>query len=805
MKLCVSFCVFIWTTAIYAQTFTNNQIQAIAESVLHEPTVVQFTVSGLPNTMDQSFGVASVCLNISHPDLNNLTIKLVAPDGTKVTLFHQLGNNDDDLINTCFEGEGPPIYLQNAPFTGSFRSTLPLGQVNNGQDPNGNWYLWIYDDQSSQGTSGTFLNASIHFSNQPAVPFNFDQSNLPIIEISTQTQVINNYTKAQVQFKTYDHVSGMNHFKIDAPIYNAYALLEWQGWSSVGSPKKNFDIDLVDSSGLRVDAALLSMPAENDWVLKGEYTDRTLIKNNLVFDLYEKMGHYAPRTRLCEVVLDGEYIGVYTLQEKVKRNAERVKVQALTPDELSYPSISGAYIFEMNPIGANPDWFSAFPPINDATTNYDVEFKMIYPKRSSIPMQQLNYLKAFTDSMELALLAPTFQDSLLGYRAFIDVYSFIDFMLLAEFAANYDTYARSFYLVKEPKNDGNKIKVGPPWDFDRTFGYDWPSPQGWVWQITNYYWPFPFWWSKFWSDEQYRKEAECRWKSYRTDALSDAAIQQVLDSLETRIAVAVTRNDFVWKDQNNLSYSSYRDTLHSWISQRLNWIDDSLNQYNVFLPSISTLADTSICAGDTLDFNLSGQYRYDWDPGPKTPLLAPTESGFYTLIVTDVSGCFTKQTIYVDARKPNVDFTLNLINGTHQIECTAVDPSLPLYAWSVDADTTMGTPVFPYMFTSNGCYSITLNSSDTTGCSWSESQVHCVNSFNTGAIGFSVYPNPSDTQIYLIIQESLVGKTYQISDAMGKIVAKGDVDSTQIILETPWDCGLYFIIIGGRVLPMVKR
>jgi subtilisin-like proprotein convertase family protein len=343
-----------------AQSYTVNQGQAISESMSHVPSIISIPVSGLPNVIDQSFGLASVCLNITHPELNNLTIKLVAPDGTKVTLFHQLGYTDDNLINTCFDDQGPPVYFQSAPFTGTYRSTLPLGQVNNGQNPNGTWSLWIYDDWLNAGSNGYFQDVTLNFNNMPAAPFSFQQSNLPIIEINTQDQVINNYTKALVEFKTFDQQSGVNDFLLDAPKYNAKALIEWQGWSSPGFPKKNFDIDLVDASGVRIDDSLLGMPAENDWVLKGEFVDRTLVKNSLVFDLYQKMGHYAPRTRFCEVVLDGEYVGVYTLQEKVKRNDERVKIDALTPGELSYPNISGGYIFEMNPSGAPPDWYSMY-------------------------------------------------------------------------------------------------------------------------------------------------------------------------------------------------------------------------------------------------------------------------------------------------------------------------------------------------------------------------------------------------------------------------------------------------------------
>ena len=52
------------------------------------------------------------------------------------------------------------------------------------------------------------------------------------------------------------------------------------------------------------------MPQENDWILIANYNDKTFLRNVLAFDLFEKMGHYAPRTKLCEVVINDLYSGI---------------------------------------------------------------------------------------------------------------------------------------------------------------------------------------------------------------------------------------------------------------------------------------------------------------------------------------------------------------------------------------------------------------------------------------------------------------------------------------------------------------
>ena len=804
MKFQAFFLLLYAAGSFWAQSFTNNTPQSISESSPnHTPTVIAISVNGLPNSLDANFGLSSVCVNIQHPELNNLTLKLVAPDGTKVTLMHQIGNTDDDLISTCFDDISSPIYYGSAPFTGSFRSTLPLGQVNNGQNPNGLWHLWIYDDVPNAGTQGSFMNATLTFGNQAAQPFTFTNSTLPIIELQTKGKAINNYTKENVVFKSYDSPLGMNDWQNDTPAFSGTAYIEWQGWSAPGFPKKNFDFDIADSLGNKIDVPLLGMPAENDWVLKAEYLDRTLIKNHLVFDLFQKMGRYAPRTRFCEVVLDGEYLGIYTLQEKVKRDKNRVKVDRLLPNELSLPELSGGYIYEMNNTGSAFDWTSNYAPINDATTDYNVEFRVVYPDRDALPAQQLQYLKAFTDSFELALASPQYQDSALGYRAFVDVYSFIDFMLISEFAANYDTYGRSFFLVKEHLNDGGKLKAGPPWDFDQGFGYYWPSPQGWVWEITNYYWPFPFWWSKFWSDERYRRESECRWKSYRQGALSDSSVHESIDSLYQRIAPAIGRNEFVWPSPNGSSYHDNLNHLETWISQRLLWIDDSLDLYNTSFPVLPNLNDTSICAGDSLDYAFSHAYSYDWDPGPQGQVLAPTESGDYTLTVTDTSGCFSRKTVHIEARKPNVHFHLQLVDGNHEILALAEDTALSSYVWSIGNDTLLGGSTLPYTFDQNGYYLVSLSSTDSTGCSWTESHLHWVNTTTVPELGFTVFPNPCESSFWIVVSDPWVGKSYTVMNSMGQHVAHGTVTGNSLLIPAPWASGVYLIEMDGSMCRLV--
>lgn len=121
-------------------------------------------------TIDGTYGVASVCINLNHNTPNqDLEIILKAPDGTNVPLSMQNGSGSN-FTNTCFSATAATsIRNGTAPFTGTFIPDAYLGSVNNGQNANGAWRLLINDRRNNSGT-GTLFNWSITFNNTPAAP-----------------------------------------------------------------------------------------------------------------------------------------------------------------------------------------------------------------------------------------------------------------------------------------------------------------------------------------------------------------------------------------------------------------------------------------------------------------------------------------------------------------------------------------------------------------------------------------------------------------------------------------------------------
>lgn len=635
-----------------AQTYYTVVNQVIPDN----GTIVTFDleVSGLPAVIDTIFGLESVCFNITHTWDSDLQLKLIAPDGTAVLLISGVGGDGDNFFFTCLNDFSPnPVSGGSAPFTGMFAAMGDLGLINNGQNPNGTWKLQCNDTYPQD--EGTLHNFQITFGDEPALPFVFAESNLPIIMLDSHGQEIFTEPKVAADIKIIDHGAGMlNHPSDTDYAYAGKIMTELQGFTGPYYPKKNYDFDLVDDDSVEIDTVLLGLPAENDFILKAEYLDLSLMKNTITYEMSRRMGQYAPRTLFCELMLNGEYLGVYTLTEKVKRDEYRVDIADLKPEDISGDELTGGYIIEINENGYPNDWNSLYLPVNYATCQLPVAYKMVEPQIEAIQPVQLDYIHSYVDSFENALYGSAFLDSVDGYRKFISVKSFIDFMIVNEFSANYDSYGRSTFLYKEKITDGGQLHIGPPWDYDRA--YTPGTEQGWVWEITHPYWPFPFWWSKFREDPEWVQEVYCRYTSLRQGILQDESFFKIIDSLQTLLEQPAQRNFKKWAELGVTNPPYFVDELKNFISNRFTWLDDAVALDYVAFPDATFVTEQIAPAAFQFTPAITGADYY-WDFGDgifsteQQPVHVYANSGTYTVALTvdQYYGCTATTDTSLDA------------------------------------------------------------------------------------------------------------------------------------------------------------
>lgn len=572
----------------YSQTFTGTG------GDINDNQTTEFTlpVSGLPTAINATtFGLETVCIDIIHTYDEDLDIRLVAPDGTITWLVQDNGGGDDNYTNTCFDTYSTTsIYNGSAPFTGTFKPDQNFASMNNGQNPNGNWKLRITDDENND--DGQVLSWKLTFGNNPAQFSENADFDLPLVVINTFGVGIPDEPKINAHMGIIDNGPGNVNRRTD-PFnnYNNRIGIEQRGSSSSGFPQKSYGFETKNVNGITHDTILLGMPAENDWILYAPYNDKTCMRNILSYHIANATGHYASRTKLVEVILNNSYRGIYVIMEKIKRNEARVDIAKLNPDEIDGDDVTGGYIIKVDrDEGAGTYWPSSY----QSSAGKEIRFCYDTPKPEDIAPQQKSYIQQYMYAFETALKNNPFSDTVIGYRRYVDVPSFIDYFLLNETSKNVDGYRLSTFLHKDKESNGGKLKAGPAWDYN--LGW-WNADYcegdlstGWAYKFNDVCgWDgntVPFWWDKFLEDEWYQSELKCRWKELRQSTLNITNLETFIDSVATLMYDAKQRhfnkwtilNTYTWPNPSPIpaDFAGEITALKTWIHDRFEWMDANL-------------------------------------------------------------------------------------------------------------------------------------------------------------------------------------------------------------------------------------
>ena len=453
--------------------------------------------------------------------------------------------------------------------------------------PNTNYYFVV--DGYDTGAMGNYqlnVDTSITY-DQP------DSSLIPLVYINTLNQTILDEPKITAHMGVVYNGIGNYNYAFDP--YNEYdgeIGIEIRGSSSSSFPKKGYGVETRDGTGTNLNVSLFGMPSENDWVFHGPYSDKSLLRNFLAYYLGRKMYYYAPRTQFCEVVINNEYKGVYLFTEKIKKDNGRVDIATLDFDDLDGDSLTGGYIIKIDKFtGVNNDsWTSPYPTIS--SNPQSIDFLYHYPEPDDILPAQKNYIESYVTTFEDVLAGPDYQDSIIGYRSFADINSFVDHFLLTETTKNVDGYRLSTFLYKDKDSKNGKLYIGPPWDYNLGFGnanYCEGGPTtGWMSDFNSFCsggWEIPFWWNRMLSDPEFLNRINCRWDELRLGPFHTDSVFNVIDSVSNLLTGPVQRNfdrwdilsNYVWPNNyvgNN--YVSELNYLKTWIQDRLQWIDNNL-------------------------------------------------------------------------------------------------------------------------------------------------------------------------------------------------------------------------------------
>jgi hypothetical protein len=265
------------------------------------------------------------------------------------------------------------------------------------------------------------------------------------------------------------------------------------------------------------------------------------------------------------------------LTETLKIDKDRLNIKKLKKDNLTEPDITGGYLMQFNMMAAEA-------PLVKGNGWSDLELKEPDDPQS----QQLTWITDYIQKVHNSIRSANPSNPQTGYPAYIDVDSFVNYIIQNEMAREGDSYMRSTFIYKDRDQ---KLMAGPLWDYD--LGYDCvtgmmggSSIQGWQYQPM-----FPGmgsttcdWYNKLMQDSSFQNKVSARWQELRRGPLSDAQLTARVTAMSRTLTNAAKRNFQKWNILNTSRIGGFTtQTTQTWEQQvqivqdfllkRAAWID----------------------------------------------------------------------------------------------------------------------------------------------------------------------------------------------------------------------------------------
>lgn len=239
-----------------------------------------------------------------------------------------------------------------------------------------------------------------------------------------------------------------------------------RGNSTWEQPKKPYALKLDKKQ------SILGMPAHKRWVLIANYLDNSFIRNEMAFYLSEVFElDYTVHGKFVDLIMNGEYKGLYWLGEAIKVDSNRVNIndgsKNMTDDE------DKDYLIEMDVNYDEPVKFKSSirnMPYMIKNDDYMVDDDGNITSGGQARLERLQTKIANLEN----LLYPDYTEGMNtddcsapdeSYTQMLDVESWAKFWLINEIMSNGELgHPKSCYFTFDSTN--NLIKAGPVWDFD---------------------------------------------------------------------------------------------------------------------------------------------------------------------------------------------------------------------------------------------------------------------------------------------------------------------------------------------------
>lgn len=545
----------------------------------------------------------------------------------------------------------------------------------NGQEPDADGYVTFDNVDCETLYPIELTNASENVDLSANIRFTF----LPIVELNCSSVNSKAYTTGSLR------VTDPASLGYDSLMIAAF---KYRGASSSNYPKRSYAIKLRDENSNSVDRKLLGYRSDNNWILDAMYIDLACMRNRVATDLWnafeckpyyadrEKKVRTGTRGKFVEVILNGQWWGLYCMTEKMDR--KQLKLKKFVPASLSttgenevhgvlYKSNQWTYeVFmghESNDDNENKQVIYPHKKVSDyknilgQETWCEYEFK--YPDYEDEAVEWRPLHDAANMVATSFILNIDSVKSRFDYPMLRDYYLFIDLLLAT------DNHGKNlfWYAYDTQGPEGDKLSLAP-WDLDGTFGQDW---DGVITNTKDVTLDFDTY-IKNYEHGQFAIfdliKSRSEWQQDLKDRYAELRIKGVIsgDSIANRFAnyaslfeasLADQREQDMW---SKTYHSRHKDIqggatyAESWIRRRVNWLDQkygfdaavtAINEAKAeaYFAALGGVGCISVNAGKAQSvriYNIAGQLVRNAQVGSGVTTINGIPAGIYVVNGTKV-------------------------------------------------------------------------------------------------------------------------------------------------------------------------
>lgn len=545
----------------------------------------------------------------------------------------------------------------------------------NRQEPDADGYVTFDNVDCETLYPIELTNASENVDLSAKIRFTF----LPIVELNCSSVNSKAYTTGSLR------VTDPASLGYDSLMIAAF---KYRGASSSNYPKRSYAIKLRDENGNSVDRKLLGYRSDNNWILDAMYIDLACMRNRVATDLWnafeckpyyadrEKKVRTGTRGKFVEVILNGQWWGLYCMTEKMDRKQLKLKkfvpaAQSTTGENevhgVLYKSNQWTYeVFmghESNDDNDNKQVIYPHKKVSDyknilgKETWCEYEFK--YPDYEDEAVEWRPLHDAANMVATSFILNIDSVKSRFDYPMLRDYYLFIDLLLAT------DNHGKNlfWYAYDTQGPEGDKLSLAP-WDLDGTFGQDW---DGVITNTKDVTLDFDTY-IKNYEHGQFAIfdliKSRSEWQQDLKDRYAELRIKGVIsgDSIANRFAnyaslfeasLADQREQDMW---SKAYHSRHKDIqggatyAESWIRRRVNWLDQkygfdaavtAINEAKAeaYFAALGGVGCISVNAGKAQSvriYNIAGQLVRNAQVGSGVTTINGISAGIYVVNGTKV-------------------------------------------------------------------------------------------------------------------------------------------------------------------------